>query len=98
MQMVRKKGLAKRSTTSTKMAVALLVACNAEQAKRKLEAFSHQELNTKAIKSQLGRFLKHFQLPWEKRSTLRKVLIDDSYPSYIRDNQKQLITRGFLLK
>jgi len=59
-----------------------------DKVREKIEAYSHQELNTHDIKEQLSNRIQQGQDPYN-RGQLTKVPIDQSFPQYIRDNIQQ---------
>ena len=60
-----------------------MVTCTPKRAK--IEAYSHQELNTSKIKKQIKNNINKNVDPFS-RSVLKKVKIDKSYPKYLLEN------------
>lgn len=59
-----------------------------DKVRKKIESYSHQELNTEEIKTHLQERMDSGTDPYD-RGRLTKVTIDQSFPQYIRDNIHQ---------
>ena len=58
---------------------------DADKVRKKIESYSHQELNTDDIKNRLQERIDSGTDPYD-RGRLTKVSIDQSFPQYLRDN------------